>query len=104
MANFNLEKMSLEELTALQKNVTKAIATFEKRQRDEALAALDAVAKEHGFKLGDLMGGSKAAKPAAAPKYRHPENSELTWTGRGRKSKWITEALEAGKSLEEFAI
>ncbi len=34
-----------------------------------------------------------------APKYRHPENTEITWSGRGRKPAWIVEGLEAGKSL-----
>lgn len=27
-------------------------------------------------------------------KYRHPENPELTWSGRGREPKWLAEARE----------
>jgi DNA-binding protein H-NS len=42
-------------------------------------------------------------KPVEA-KYRHPENAELTWTGRGRKPVWVQELLTAGKTLEDLAI
>lgn len=104
MAKVNLEKMSLDELKTLLKDVAKAIANYEKRQRDEALAAAEAAAKEHGFKLADLVDGGKSVRVPAAPKYRHPENPSLTWSGRGRKPKWIVEAIEAGKSVEDFAI
>ena len=49
----------------------------------------------------------RSAKPATAKKtaarYRGP-NGE-TWSGgRGRKPRWVTEALAKGKKLEDFAI
>lgn len=46
------------------------------------------------------------AKPRGKvpPKYRHPENQDLTWTGRGNKPRWVQELLEAGRSLEELLI
>jgi len=103
--SIDLEKMSLEELKQLQKDVDKAIKGFEERKRAEAQARLDAVAKEMGFSLNDLMGGKgKKSKSTLPPKYMHPEDPTLTWTGRGRKPKWLTEALDAGKSLEDFEI
>jgi DNA-binding protein H-NS len=49
----------------------------------------------------------KAVKGVAAavqPKYRHPTNPNLTWTGRGKRPAWIAEALAAGKSLEDLAV
>jgi len=39
-----------------------------------------------------------------APKYRHPENLALTWSGRRRKPQWFVEALETGKTAEDIAI
>jgi len=46
---------------------------------------------------------SNAAPVKAAAKYRS-DNGE-TWSGgRGRKPRWITEALAAGKSLTDFEI
>ena len=99
-----IDKLSLDDLIRLQKQVTKAIDDFEKRQRKEALAAAEAAAKQHGFSLADLTGKAKAKPKAAPPKYQHPENPAVTWSGRGRQPAWIKEGLAGGKSLEDFAI
>lgn len=99
----DLNSLSLEELTALSKDVSKAIENFQTRKRAEALAAIEAAAKVHGFTLAELTDGAIKSKPAPKPaKYRHPENSEVTWSGRGRQPAWIKEALAEGKSLEHF--
>lgn len=104
MANINLEDLSLSELKQLQKNVGKAIETFEARQRAEALSAVEARAKEMGFSLSDLVGGTTKKKSISPPKYQHPENPDVTWTGKGRQPAWIKEAEAAGKSREDFLI
>jgi hypothetical protein len=53
MQSIDLSDMSLDELKKLQKDVTKAIDTFKERQRLEALAAVEAKAREMGFSLSD---------------------------------------------------
>ena len=106
MANINLNDMSLSELKSLQKDVDKAIADYTGRKKTEAMAALEAHAKELGFSLADLTGAKKTRKsggPGGA-KYRHPENPEVTWSGRGRKPGWFTAAIEAGKAPESMAV
>lgn len=40
----------------------------------------------------------------AEPKYRHPENEELTWTGRGRAPAWFQALLDAGHAKESLLI
>ena len=35
-------------------------------------------------------------------KYAHPENPSQTWSGRGRRPRWVTEQIESGKSLEDL--
>lgn len=68
---------------------------------------------EYGLSAADLKlatrgGGTKrsSAAPAAAKgvaKYRGPSGE--TWSGgRGRKPRWVVEALAAGKSLSDFEI
>jgi DNA-binding protein H-NS len=105
MADFNLEALSLKELRQLQKDLTKAISTYEDRHKAEARAKLEAFAKEMGYSLADLMGCEvKPTRAPAAAKYRHPENPSLTWSGRGRKPLWFVAALEAGKSADDLAI
>ena len=105
MANFNLEALSLKDLRQLQKDLAKAISTYEDRHKAEARAKLDVIAKEMGYSLADLIGTE--IKPTRAPvpaKCRHPENPSLTWSGRGLKPLWFVAALEASKTPEDLAI
>ena len=107
MAEVDLSSLNLEELNSLRKDIDKAIQTYETRQKQEAMATIEAKAKEMGFSLSDLVGGKATGfgkRKVNPPKYRHPENPEATWTGRGRQPAWIKEALENGKSLDEFLI
>ncbi len=106
MANINLDKLSLAELKSLQKGVTKAITEFSDRRKMEAMTVLEAHAKEFGFSLAELAGMKKPRKSSGRPevKYRHPENSEITWSGRGRQPGWFKDAIEAGKTPESMAV
>jgi DNA-binding protein H-NS len=86
--------------------VDKAIKDVEKRRLDDARKAAAKTAAEYGFRLADLV-DSKAdtnGKSKLPPKYRHPENPDQTWTGRGRRPAWLEEALASGHALEEFKI
>ena len=60
-----------------------------------------------GFTIAELTGfagkKSRSVKPVA-PKYAHPENPSITWSGRGRKPKWFEEALADGKSEDDLKI
>jgi DNA-binding protein H-NS len=104
--DINIENLELKELKILRKKVSAAIESFDQRKKDHALVALSEVAKQHGFKLDELMdaGSGKKSKPKALPKYAHPESLETTWTGKGRKPNWILEHIDAGKSLDELLI
>ena len=105
MAEFDIEALSLKELKGLQKDLAKAISTFEERQKSDARSKLEIIAKEMGYSLAELIGTE--VKPTRAPattKYRHPEDATLTWSGRGRKPLWFVAALEAGKSPEDMAV
>ena len=105
MADFNLEAMSLKELRQLQRDLTKAISTFEDRHKAEARAKLEAIANEMGYTLADLIGVEvKTTRAPAVAKYRHPENAALTWSGRGRKPQWFAAALASGKSADDLAV
>jgi DNA-binding protein H-NS len=77
----------------------------EVRKRQDAFAAAEAAAREMGYSLAELTGASKTKfKSAPVPMYRHPENTDQTWSGRGRQPEWMKEALTAGKSKDDFLI
>ncbi len=101
----DLNSMSLPELKKLQKDVAKAVDGFEERQRKEALAEIDALARERGFTIEQLVGVSPpSTRKPIPPKYANPDDRSQTWTGRGRKPRWVVAALDAGKSLDDLAI
>lgn len=105
MPDIHLEHLTLDDLKKLQKDVAKAIATFEARKRKEARAKVEAVAQELGYSLEELTDGKvRKAKSVVAAKYRHPEDLSLTWSGRGRQPAWFKAALANGSSLEELEV
>ena len=63
---------------------------------------------EHGLNAADLKLSTRASKASSAKaiapaKYRSPRGE--AWSiGRGRKPRWVMEALAARKSLSEFEI
>lgn len=105
VANINVNNLSLSELKQLHRDISKAIAGFEGRKKAEVIAALEAQAKELGFTLAELTGQQVTRKRSEAqPKYRHPENADITWSGRGRRPRWFIAALEAGTSPDLLAV
>jgi DNA-binding protein H-NS len=103
--SFDLNKMSLKELKDLQSQVNKAVSSFEDRRRKAALAEVEEVARANGFTLSELTGNAVPRKRApAAAKYANPANRSDTWSGRGRKPRWVEAALKAGKSLADLSI
>ena len=72
----------------------------------EKIKAYGLNAQDLGLSTGAATRRKRSAgqpKKATAAKYRGP-NGE-TWSGgRGRKPRWVTEALAAGKKLEQFAV
>ena len=68
-----------------------------------------AIAQSVGLTVDQLLGTGKPMKPAkavnkVAAQYQNPKNNAETWTGRGRKPKWVNEAIEGGAKLEELKI
>ncbi len=106
MASVNVEKMSLKELLDLEAKVEKAIANARDRERIEVKQKIEAIVQNAGFSVGELFGGRAPAGKVrtVAAKYVNPDNRAETWTGRGRKPRWLTAKLDKGAKLEDFAV
>lgn len=103
----DLHALSLSELKKLQRDLDKAIATFEDRHKSAAMAQLEAKARELGFSLAELTGANVKVRKQRAPagaKYRNPKNANQTWSGRGRKPQWFADALKAGATPEDLSV
>ena len=42
--------------------------------------------------------------PEVKPKFRDSRDPSVTWSGRGKLPRWLTQHLKAGKKLEDFKI
>lgn len=100
----DFEKMSLKELRDLRAKLDRAISTYEDRRRREAMSAVEEAARAHGFNLAELTGAKTRKVGSVAPKYVNPDDATMTWTGRGRKPRWVQELLDQGKSLDDLRI
>jgi DNA-binding protein H-NS len=90
--------LSTEELWVLHDKVTatlKAKIIAEKNVLEDRLSQLDG-----RFRVQQT---SKTPK-RVFPKFRNPEQPSETWTGRGKKPRWLTEQLKSGKQLDDFRI
>ncbi len=101
--NIDLDALSLSELRDLRNKVERAISSYEDRRRKEAMAAVESAAREHGFNLAELT-GVKLSKSKVAAKYANPEDNSQTWSGRGRKPRWVQDHLDSGKPIGDLEI
>ena len=99
---------SLQELLDQKKALDHQITSMRTAERAEAISKVRALMVEHGLTAADLQSqpskkDSKGLGKKVAAKYRDPETGS-TWTGRGLKPRWLSEALSAGKNLADYAL
>jgi DNA-binding protein H-NS len=105
-----VSEMSMEELVTLQEQIKERMDALREAAVTQAVGEIEAVAERAGMSLLELLervnsGQRKGPrKKAIAVKYRNPATVDETWTGRGRKPKWIERELAVGKKLEDFAV
>jgi DNA-binding protein H-NS len=99
----DLSKLSLSELKKLQQDIEVLIADQGKEAVVKARKDILAIAQSVGLTVDQLLNGkpAKAVKKVAA-QYQNPKNAAEQWTGRGRKPRWIVEAIEGGAKLEDL--
>ena len=100
----DLSHLNISELRrlALQVNIE-----IKRRENDEIVQArkkIQEIVRRVGVPLKRLFNTNVAPKNKLAPRYRHPDDPTLVWTGRGRQARWVTSWLADGRSLEELLI
>ncbi|MGB0846317.1 MAG: H-NS family nucleoid-associated regulatory protein [Thiolinea sp.] len=103
MTNINLDALSIEDLSKLQKNIDSTIAN--KRQSDlvDIRQQLDELIDNSQFTLQEVLEAKPPRKPVK-PKYKNPQDETQTWTGRGRRPRWVDDCLNNGMELTDLLI
>src|SRR6202035_5756064 len=108
----NLDVMSIDEMWQLHEEVIRILSvklTSEKRELEKRLAQLHREKKAMPQSVSIWQSKKDAADkprkyPKVFPKYRNPSDPSETWSGRGKQPRWLTAALNAGHTIEEFVI
>jgi DNA-binding protein H-NS len=101
MKDSQLQKMSYKDMLALKTRIEGAIRDKEATERIEIRNKMEQLARQAGFSVSELFGNGRRKGGKVAPKYRNPKNPDQTWTGRGRRPRWIA---EVGGDLKRFLI
>ncbi|GAA5645164.1 H-NS family nucleoid-associated regulatory protein [Vibrio proteolyticus] len=108
---------ALDKLTIVvqeRKEAEEAEMAAREEQEAKLAAIADQIAKDgidvdaliHALAGENKKGKAKTKRAPRPPKYKYIDSNgeEKTWTGQGRTPSAIQEQLDAGKSLEDFAI
>ena len=100
------ESVRQEELDGVIARIREAIAFYGLTPRDlgfsSRTASADSAPKRRGRPPKAAAAKRSPAGAQRAPKYR--DNDGNVWSGRGPRPKWLRDALESGKRLDDFAI
>lgn len=98
-----LENVTSEELHAWHSAIDAELKRREAKAKLDAVRQIKDLAVAHGI---DLTNISSVPVPGRRhdPKYRNPNDPFATWSGVGRKPKWVEDWLTAGNRLEELEI
>lgn len=100
------ETTTIEELERSIPIIQKEIDKRKAKELDEVRLQFREMAKNLGVPLEILLEEPTTKKPTkkVEPRYRSKVNPENTWSGRGKKPRWLVEELENGGDLADFLI
>ena len=110
---FNLDSMSVDEMWELHEKIIQVLSaklTTEKQQLERRLAKLhrdrqvQMPADKPEVRNAGIRSSEKRKYPEVVPKYQNPDVPSETWSGRGKRPRWLTSAITAGHKIDEFVI
>ena len=108
--------LSLPELQQVQTLLGHEMEKRREQERDRLFEEFAALARARGIAIHEVARRTRShASPAKrAPakrvrrpvpiKFRHPDQKELTWSGRGKTPTWINAWVKQGRALAELAV
>lgn len=106
-----LDNLSIEELEEVISSARQRIEEKREEAVARARADIERIAASTGYSLEDLLGMNRprpraAARPhrPVAEKYRNPRDPSQSWSGRGKRPRWLQDLLEKGATLESLQV
>jgi len=109
MDSFNLKQLTIPQVVELIQLAQTELHEKQKAEKENVRKQMEELAKKAGMTIDEVLGTGKGRKRSgtrakAEPKYANPANSSETWSGRGRKPKWVEEAISKGRKIGELLI
>ena len=105
------ESIRFEDLTEeqIREVIGMAESELDRRRKSklaEARNKIKDLANSLGMSLEELIESKpgRGRKVTKEVRFRNPANSSETWTGRGKRPHWLSEALKSGAELESFRV
>jgi DNA-binding protein H-NS len=103
-----LQELSPEELQKIIEEARLLLERKQKQKQEEVIRQIKELAAQAGLEVEIRAKPRAETKPVRRkklpPKYRHPKDPSLTWTGRGQMPRWLQELVAQGHNREEFRI
>jgi DNA-binding protein H-NS len=99
MKRTGFEDMSVDELWDVHKKLSSLLTQKIVAERRQLQKRLDALAR-------NAKSQKKARRPypKVPAKFQNPNEPSQTWAGRGKQPHWVSEMLNAGKSMDDLRI
>jgi DNA-binding protein H-NS len=91
-----LDRMSTDDLWSLHVEVSQLL---QQRIQQEKLRL-----EERLKRLQTPVASGRRPYPPVLPKYFNPDQPSETWTGRGKRPRWLVAQLKSGRRIEDFRI
>lgn len=111
--SIDISTLSVPELEALIEQAAALIESKKSQALTDAKAEIEKIAASTGLSVEELLGlragkaprkAAAGAKKPVADKYRNPKDHTQTWSGRGKRPRWLQAMLDKGGKLENFLI
>jgi DNA-binding protein H-NS len=104
------QSMSVDDLWRLHEGIVAVITEkiqAEKHRLETRLKQLGATSKSANVRAKTKPSKEQKSRrpyPEVKPKFRDSHDPSVTWSGRGKLPRWLTQHLKSGKKIEDFKI
>ena len=100
----HLKSMSMDELWTLHEEITTTLATKIAAEREQLEDRLRQLNGHFNIERKSEVRSARRPYPTVLPKFRNPLQPSETWSGRGKRPRWLVAQLRSGKQIDDFRI
>ena len=100
----DLKTMSSDELWTIHEEVTTTLATKIAAERERLEDRLRQLNRHFNIEQKSEVSRARRPYPTVLPKFQNPLQPSETWSGRGKRPRWLAAQLRSGKQVDDFRI